>query len=314
MARPPDRTSAPAAPRRVAVIINPKSGAGARPEVARARARLAAQTAVRHGWTPEVFVTERPGHARALAEAAVRRGVDVVVAWGGDGTANEVGSALAFTGTPMAIVPSGSGNGLARDLGISRRPERALEVALAGDTRRIDVGELAGRLFVNLAGVGFDALVASEFAASRRRGWAGYAWLTLAHLTRYRPRVYTIDTAEGHRTIEALFVCFANSRQFGNGAIIAADARVDDGVLNLVVVGSRPAWRALCAVPALFRGRVARVRDVWSVPFEEIRVSAGGDVLFHVDGEPARGGPTLTARVHAGALSVRVPAGVLPSR
>ena len=301
-------------PGRVAVIINPISGARGGSRAARLRARLALDVIAARGGTPEVFVTERPGHARALAESAVHRGVDLVVAWGGDGTVNEVGAALAFTETPLAIVPSGSGNGLARDLGISRRPERALEVALAGDTRRIDVGEVAGRLFVNLAGVGFDALVASEFAARRRRGWVGYAWLTLAHLTRYRPRVYTIDTTDGPRTIEALFVCFANSRQFGNGAIIAADARVDDGVLNLVAVGSRPAWRALCAVPALFSGQVARVRDVWSVPFAEIRVSAGGDMLFHVDGEPAMGGPTLTVRVHAGALNVRVPAGALPSR
>src|SRR5689334_25076233 len=103
---------------RAAVIINPVSGSRGSPQMARTRAELAAEVVMRRGWIPEVFVTERPGHARALAEAAVRRGVDVVVAWGGDGTANEVGSTLAFTDTPLAIVPAGSGNGLARDLGI----------------------------------------------------------------------------------------------------------------------------------------------------------------------------------------------------
>ena len=292
---------------RVAIIINPVSGTGATPGTARTRAEFAAEVVVRHGWTPEVFVTERPGHARALADAAVRRGVDVVAAWGGDGTANEVGSALAFTETPLAIVPSGSGNGLARDLGIRRRPVLALEDALTGDTRRIDAGELGGRLFVNIAGIGFDALIAREFSTSPRRGWRGYASLTVTHLRQYQPRTYTIETAEIRRTMQALLICFANSRQFGNGALIAPDARLDDGLLNLVAVGARPIWETLRAMPTLFTGRLTGVRDVWSAPFSEARVSAEDGLPFHVDGEPATAERSVIARVLPGALCIRVP-------
>jgi len=298
------------APQRIAVNIHPTSAVRGGVDVARARARLAADTLERYGASPEIFVTERKGHARELTRAALARGVDVVAAWGGDGTVNEVGSALAFTDTPLAIVPAGSGNGLARELGISRRPVRALEDAIGGATRRIDVGEISGHLFINLAGFGFDAHIAREFAASGRRGLARYAWLTLEHLARYRSATYTIDTsgtAAGRRTIEALLVCIANSRQFGNGAIIAPDAVVDDGALNLVVVGARPVWRVLRDMPALFRGRVTSVPGVWSLPLTETRVSAEGPLLFHVDGEPVSGGTTASARVHAGALSIRVP-------
>ena len=130
-------------------------------------------------------MTHRRGHGRELAQAAVARGVDLIAAWGGDGTVNEVGSALAFTDIPLAIIPSGSGNGLARELGISRHPARALEDAVGGMTRRIDVGEIAGRLFINIAGCGFDAHIAREFAMhAGRRGPTRYAWLTLSHLMR----------------------------------------------------------------------------------------------------------------------------------
>jgi YegS/Rv2252/BmrU family lipid kinase len=287
------------------VIINPIAGGG-RVDVVR-QADLAMDVLERYGSAAEIFVTERRGHASELARGAVARGADVVAAWGGDGTINEVASALAFTGTPLAIIPSGSGNGLARELGISRRPSVALEVIASGMDRRIDVGELAGRLFVNVAGIGFDAHIAREFGTSRRRGFARYAWLTLAHLGQYRARTYVIETSGARRTMSALFVCVANSRQFGNGAIVAPDARLDDGMLNLVAVGSRPAWRTIGAMPSLFRGRIDTVPDVWTFRISDARISGDEPLLFHVDGEAVQGEMALTARAHAGALLVRLP-------
>jgi YegS/Rv2252/BmrU family lipid kinase len=292
-------------PRKITVIINPIAG-GRRTNPDR-NARLAAEVIEGCGALPEVFVTEHRGHASDLARAAMARGADVVAAWGGDGTINEVGSVLAFSDTPLAIVPAGSGNGLARELGISRRPIHALEGIVDGECRRIDVGEVAGRLFLNIAGAGFDAHIAREFATCRRRGFARYAWLTLTHLRSFRSRTFTIETPEGRRSFDALFVCLANSRQFGNGAIIAPEARVDDGLLNVVIVGARPAWRTICAAPSLFRGRVATVPDVWTFPITETRISAEEPVLFHVDGEPVEGEKVLNARVHPAALVVRLP-------
>ena len=124
----------------VAIIINPVSG-GARPEDARRRAEHASAVLTAAGVAGDIFVTERRGHARDLAAAAVARGVGLVVAWGGDGAVNEVASALAFTPTPLAIVPSGSGNGLARELGVDRHPARSITQALDAAPRRIDAGE-----------------------------------------------------------------------------------------------------------------------------------------------------------------------------
>ena len=158
----------------IAVIINPIAG-GALRSVAAARAEIAGAWLSAHGLAGQVFVTERRGHARELAAAARARGDDPVIAWGGDGTVNEVASALAFGPTALGIVPAGSGNGLARELGIDPRPDRALATAAAAARnggRVIDAGELGGRLFFNVAGVGFDAHVAGCFdrELSGRRG------------------------------------------------------------------------------------------------------------------------------------------------
>src|SRR5688500_4341429 len=119
-------------PPSVAVIINPISGTGGRIGIARARAERAAALIAARGLDAQVFVTERPGHARELARAVLAQGVSTIVAWGGDGTINEVASVLAFRDATLAVIPSGSGNGLARELCIPFDLERAFDVAFAG--------------------------------------------------------------------------------------------------------------------------------------------------------------------------------------
>jgi YegS/Rv2252/BmrU family lipid kinase len=289
----------------VAIIINPVSG-GARPETARARAELAIGAVERHGDRPEVFVTERPGHARDLARAALARGMRLVLAWGGDGTINEIASTLAFGDVPLGIIPAGSGNGLATELGISRRPEQAIARALAAEARLIDVGELEGRLFVNTAGVGMDAHVAAQFNAADnlRRGFVGYARLTGRALRSYEPRRYRITTRAGQLDTRALILAIANAPQWGNGARIAPDARVDDGLLDLVVFEERSRFHTLCQLPRLFNGTVARIPGCTISRVQQLTIESDEPMTFHVDGEPGQGGTTLRARVHPNALRV----------
>src|SRR2546425_9647991 len=172
----------------VTIIINPISG-GLRLEEARARVELAADVVEAHDELADVFVTERRGHAREIAKSALVRGARLVLAWGGDGTINEVASSLAFQEVPLGIIPSGSGNGLARELGVDFNPARAIADALGAEPRTIDLGEVNDRLFVNVAGVGFDAYVAAEFdkRGSDRRGLVGYLGVTARALVSYRP-------------------------------------------------------------------------------------------------------------------------------
>jgi len=287
------------------IIINPISG-GVSPRAARARAQLALAVVDAHGDPAEVLMTEAVGHARELARAAVRRGARLVMAWGGDGTISEVASALAFNEVPLGIIPAGSGNGLARELGVSPRPERAIADALHAVPRSIDLGELDGRLFVNIAGIGFDAHIASRFASATRRGFIGYAGITARALTSYVPQRYRVTTGGVETAHRAILVTIANSAQFGNNARIAPGARVDDGELDLVVMEERSRLGTLCRMPRLFNGTVARVSGCTIRRIREATIEADDPMTYHVDGEPVAGGTLLRARVHPGALMVAV--------
>ena len=290
----------------IAIILNPIAG-GASARQIRARAEVAARAV---GGAPggEVFVTERKGHAHELARGAAARGATLVVAWGGDGTVNEVGSALAFGSTPMGIVPAGSGNGLARSLGVARQPERALADALAATPRPIDACELGGRLFFSIAGLGFDAHVAACFDrdSRRRRGLATYVRISTREMLRYRPGLYRMDATGDAGPRRLFLVTFANAGQFGNGVCIAPNARVDDGLMDLVVFEERSRMATCLAIPRLLAGRIARVPGIAMRQVNRAIVESDEPMRFHVDGEPVDGGTRLEARIHPGALRMAV--------
>ena len=289
----------------VVIIINPVSGGVASSEVQR-RVTLATSVLGRLDEPGHVQVSDRRGHARHLAAAAAAAGARLVMAWGGDGTVNEVASGLVGGDTSLGIIPAGSGNGLARHLGVARQPEKAISNALAATPRHIDVGEIAGRIFVNVAGIGFDAHVAGCFDrdTSGRRGLSTYARITVRELWGYRPAVYHIDDVARDR--RALLVTFANSAQFGNGARIAPAARVDDGLLDMVVFEEVSRWATVCGLPRLFNGTIGRLRGVSTEQVTQALVRAERPIAFHVDGEPAQGGTSLHVKVRAGALRVCV--------
>ena len=294
----------------ITIIINPISG-GVSPDAARARAELASAIVDHHGDPAEVFVTERQGHARELTKAAVARGTRLVMAWGGDGTINEIASTLAFGEVPLGIVPAGSGNGLARQLAISPVPHEAIRHAIAAEPRRIDVGEIDGRLFVNLAGIGLDAHVAAKFgeASNRRRGFAAYASIAARALMTYEPASYVIR-ADSDETpcapLRAVLITVANSPEFGNGAVIAPGAKVDDGLLDLVVMAEHSRLNTIVQLPRLFRGTVDRAKGCSTRRITHATIESDRPMVYHVDGEPLHGGTSLRVRVHPGALYVAV--------
>jgi diacylglycerol kinase (ATP) len=290
----------------ISIIINPIAGgfSGGVGE----RVDLASRVAAQFGESADVSVTREPGHARALAAAARESGARLVVAWGGDGTVNEIASELAFTGIPIGIVPGGSGNGLARELALAAPPARALADALSGHVRTIDAGEFGGRFFVNVAGIGFDAYVAARFNTGgiNRRGMAGYVrWIARA-LIDYELEPFAITTHGTTIAPRALIVVLANGTQYGNGMRIAPGARCDDGVLDLVVVEEWSRWATVARLPWAVAGAVHRVPRWSSRHVTEARFESDRPILFHVDGEPVQGGTRLDGRIHPGALKIAV--------
>ena len=293
-------------PSRLAFIINPAAGSRGRGRlgglVDTIRRRCAAA-----GVAHEAAFTERPGHGRELAAALADRGFSPVVACGGDGTVNEVASALMRRPAVLGIMPAGSGNGLARELGIGLEPRAALDTAVGGRDRVIDMGVLADRPFVNLAGVGLPASVADLFARLAGRGLPGYVLATARRLIGYRSRLYTLATGERTAARRALLVEVANGRQYGYGAVIAPHARLDDGLLDLVSVDAIGRARTALGLWRLFNGTVDRHPYVHCSRVGGVTISADRPLRFHVDGEAVQGGCTLSATVLPKALRVRVP-------
>lgn len=280
--------------------------------MARARAAQAAALLATKGADPSnVFITERPGHARELAIAATARGISTIVAWGGDGTMNEIASAIAFTETVLTLVPSGSGNGLARALGVPFEPAAALEVAFSGRERTIDAGEIDQRLFFNVAGVGLDARVAHRFAADglQKRGFSRYMAITMRELASYEPDRLAITAGASTVQTSSLLVAIANGRQYGNGAVIAPDARLDDGLLDLVVVAGRSLVRACLELPFVFMGAIDRLAGVTIQQTDSVEIGSSYPLVYHVDGEPIAGTLSISAKARARALRVKVPHG-----
>ena len=306
----------------ITIVVNPIAG-GAGPAAARARVELARSIA-RETPEAEVVVTGRRGHATELARDAVARGAGLVIAWGGDGTVNEVGAALIGSGAALGIVPDGSGNGLARELGAPRDARRAVARAAAAAPRAIDAGECGGRVFFSVAGIGFDAHVAACFdrAAAGSRGLSSYVRITAREMIGYRCGGYRIaasralappaDASAGEapdfarQVPRALVVTFANSAQFGNGARIAPGAVLDDGLLDMVVFEERSRLATMLALPRLFTGGVRRLRGVSTERIARATVESDAAMTFHVDGEPVPNGLCLEVRVLPGALRVAV--------
>jgi YegS/Rv2252/BmrU family lipid kinase len=291
---------------KVRAILNPRAGVS----------RDVARRAVERGhprWNDfDLSVTEGPGHATELARAAVAVGAELVLSVGGDGTANEVARGLIGSQAALGIVPAGSGNGLARALRLPLRPVPALDALETGVRRRIDVGMLNGQPFLNVAGVGFDAVVSRAFHDSGRRGGRrgllGYVRLSLREMIRYRAPRLVIE-AEGERLEARPFVLtLANGPQYGSGAVINPGGKLDDGLLEVVILEDGPILGLLAASPRLFVGGVNRIAGYRRLRVARAILTAEGSVAVHRDGDPAAEAERVVVSLEPRALTVVTPA------
>lgn len=269
---------------KVRAILNPRAG------VSPNEARRAAERGHPRWDDFDLSVTEGPGHATELARAAVDAGADVVLSVGGDGTANEVASALLGRSAALGIVPMGSGNGLARALGIPLRPLEALDVLETGVRRAIDVGMLNGRPFLNVAGIGFDAAVSRAFhargKAGGRRGLFSYVRLSLREMVAYRASRVVVETESERLELRPFVLVLANGPQYGSGAVINPGGKLDDGRLELVVIDERPAVALLAAAPRLFLGGIERMRGYRRLAATRLVITGDLPIVAHRDGDP----------------------------
>lgn len=290
---------------RVRAILNPRAGL-------KARRAMEALGAGLPSWEPiAVAVTTGPGDAGRLARESAALGLDAVLAVGGDGTVNEVASGLIGTPTALGVIPMGSGNGLARTLGLPLRPEAALGALEHAVVRKMDVGRVNGAPFLNVAGAGFDAAIGEDFHAHGRRGGRRgvftYVRLSARRVFSYVPETFRLRAGDQSFEGRALVVAFVNGRQYGGGAVLSPRGRLDDGVFEVAVVEAAPAWELLLAAPKLFLGGLEGFRRFRLLPAAEAVLEAEAPFPHHRDGEPEAQVSRLDVRLDRGALHVLVP-------
>lgn len=290
---------------RLYFIVNPIAGAG---RSAKAFARVKELLEQRGADFAAVY-TEYPGHAVALAQAALSAGERRVVAVGGDGTVNEVASVLSGSGAVMGILPFGTGNDLCRTLDLPTEAEEALSVLFAGHVRPMDAGTANGRFFLNAAGFGFDVDVLNRTEKFKKRfnGMLPYMLGVLQTLFSLRPLPLKVKVHAGEEVLEleALLLVASNGRYFGGGMKIAPGADPFDGQFDICIVRRLPWHRVLPVVIRAVKGTHLCLSEVISLRAQEIMVESPSGEPLELDGEVCESTP-VTFRLLPGAIPMLV--------
>lgn len=284
-------------------IINPKSG------VDRQKAIQDAinTTLDQEKYTYEIQHTEYAKHGTELARKAAEAGAYAVVAVGGDGSVNDIVAGLADTDTTLAIIPKGSGNGMARTIGIPLKEYAAIEVINKGKISLIDVGFANGKPFISNAGVAFDALISKKFAKSTRRGLAMYSWLVTKHMWTYKEWDWHI-TIDGKEIKEKAFIIsVANGKQFGYNFKIAPDASWTDGLLDVVIIKQFPKFLGGALVLRAMNGTITNSPFVDHYLAKEVTIHHPDLKLMQTDGDAHECSDTIKVHIEKGAQKVMVP-------
>ena len=288
--------------KKVLFIINKYSGTGYRPDV---EGRIV-DTCISHDAECTLEFTKDRGHAIELARQGVGQ-FDVIAAVGGDGTINEVAQGLVHQNTIMGIIPRGSGNGLARHLGIPLDIAGAVNTLFEGSSIKMDTFTINGRRSLNVSGIGFDGHVANHFGKNGKRGLVNYTRLTLAEYARFQEFEADLVIDDSAFSTRNFIIAIANSSQYGNNARIAPYASVCDAKLNVCLINKVPPYR-IDFISLLFRGRIHETAFCQIREAGTLTVRANQAIPYHVDGEPCGTEKSFEVSIDSASLRVAVPA------
>jgi len=287
---------------RTLIIINPTSGTKNKAFVE----RIIENHLPEDEFNYVIEYTVGPSHATDLAASAAKDGFDLVLAVGGDGTVNETASGLVGTGTALGIIPVGSGNGLARHLQIPVNPVKAVKELSQSEIMKIDVCLANGRPFFNVAGVGYDALIAHNFAKLETRGFAAYIYNVVNQWFKYKPKKYVVKNGQDKFKARALMISIANGSQFGNNAWIAPNARLDDGLMDICILHKFHSLAAPALAFQLFNKNINESKYLESFRSSKVIIKQKSK-MAHLDGEPFKLGKKIEFSVLPKALNIFVP-------
>ncbi len=279
--------------KKITFILNPISGTISKAGVP----ELIDNTIDKDIYDYQLVFTERAGHATEIAAAEVAKGTDIVVAVGGDGTVNEVGRALVHTNTALAILPCGSGNGLARHLMLPMNLKKSIETINKGVIHDLDYGVINDIPFFCTCGIGFDAFVSMKFAEAGKRGPITYVENVLREGLRYKPETYTITDESGTKMRKAFLISCANASQYGNNAYIAPHASMADGILDIIIMEPFDMFDAPQISMDLFSKTIENNSKIKMLKSSRILVKRQKEGYIHYDGDPVMAGTEIEIHV-----------------
>lgn len=250
-------------------------------------------------------LTEYAEHAIEITQKAVIDKVDVVVAVGGDGIVNEIFQALVHTKTALAILPKGSGNGIARSLKIPMNTRKAIQKLNSASEKTIDTCLFNDQPFLGVSGIGFDGLISSEFAKMKKRGLKTYVKLILLKMMNYKSQSYHFEVGDVSFSTKAFIVAFANTEQYGNNAIIAPKAKLDDGKIDLVIFKDFSKWLIPLIALKVMTKSIYNSKHIINHTASLVKVSTSAKEA-HLDGEPIVANQNNTIKVVPNSLDVFV--------
>ena len=267
---------------RISIVVNPVSGTNS----ARKRAKRVVKALEEH-FCIKALYTKYAGHGIELTQQLIAKGTDVLIAVGGDGTVNEISSALTGSRTALFIVPTGSGNGLARDLGMyGLSIKQIIERIEQNNVHLIDSGMADKKAFFCTCGTGFDAYIGHLFAQTKVRGFLTYIKLSLHAFKNYTPLTYQLKTDQGEYTRQAFVINIANNKQFGNNAYIAPMANMQDGLFTVTIIKPFKWYNVPYMAYSLFFKRMHKNKFVETFDCGDCKLTIPENGYLHVDGEP----------------------------
>lgn len=254
----------------------------------------------------EIAIWKDREHFHEIVETLKSGNYTDAVAVGGDGTVNQVAKTVLNSGITLGIVPAGSGNGLARSLGLSMNVEEAIKQIAKGNTTLIDSGTVNGTPFFCTSGVGFDAHIGKLFATSAKRGLQSYVKITLREFSSYKAKDYKISIDGKEFDRKAFLITVANAGQYGNNFYIAPQAKLNDGIFHIVILKPFSLFAGIGTVIKVLQRKANEASLIETFTGKEIIVKRSSSDSIHFDGEPQTEGKELRYTIHPKSLKVIV--------
>lgn len=279
--------------KKIVFIVNPISGTHNKEHIV----KLIDEKIDKDQYDYEIRNTERAGHAVDIAAEAAEEKVYAVIAIGGDGTINEIARSLIHTETALGIIPSGSGNGLARHLEIPMDVKGAIDVINNGEIVQADYGKINNIHFFCTCGIGFDAFVSFKFAQAGKRGVLTYIENTLQESLNYKPETYELEIGDGTVKYKAFLIACANASQYGNNAYIAPQASLSDGLMDVTILEPFTVLDVPSLAFQLFNKTIDQNSRIKTLKCKKLRITRSKPGVIHFDGDPMMTGENIEVEI-----------------